>query len=355
MPIQIGNITVHLGPREQGAADDLLAPIVEFIGRATRRQNLMIAVQEIDNPAIADAIIAARLRGVTIDLVIEQSYLLATRKPADVASAYAPGGKYEINRALFNAILRSTTDVKVDFNPKIFHQKFMVLGNAVLTGSTNFTTTGVTKNLNHVVVVEDARVANAYKREFREIREGRFGKFSIGHDEHPREVPVSGVRVKPLFAPDHGPEMEIMKQILKAQNRIDFAAFTFAQSSGIDDALIAAHQRGVVVNGVLDRRQANQKWAAKPALENAGITVKVAGGRGSLGKVHHKLMVIDDQLTIFGSFNYTRPANQSNDENILIVGDLEETDAAARTAQSAIARACRKEIDRIITNFADPV
>ncbi|WP_299693907.1 phospholipase D-like domain-containing protein [uncultured Tateyamaria sp.] len=353
MPVQHGDVTVHLGPQEHGAADDLLKPIVDFIGRAKRRQTLMIAVQEIDNPDIADAIIAARLRGVTIDLVIEQSYLLAASKPGTVADAHTPGGKYEINRELFNAILRSTTDVKVDFNPKIFHQKFMVLGNTVLTGSTNFTTTGVTKNLNHVVVVENASVATAYKREFREIREGRFGKFSVAHGDRPKEVAVSGMRVKPLFAPDHGPEMEIMKQILKARERIDFAAFTFAQSSGIDDALIAAHQNGIKVTGVLDRRQGNQRWAAKLPLEEAGIAVKVAGGRGSLGKVHHKLMVIDDQLTIFGSFNYTRPANKSNDENILIVGDLEDTDAAARAAQGTIARACREEIDRIISNFAD--
>ena len=353
MPITQGNVTVYLGPQEQGAPDDLLAPIVEFIGRARPRQNLMIAVQEIDHPPIADAIIEARLRGVTIDLVIEQSYLLASRRPADLAATKTPGGKHEINRELFSAILRSTTDVKVDFNPKIFHQKFMIVGNSVLTGSTNFTTTGVTKNLNHVVVIDDAKVANAYKREFRDIRQGRFGKLSSGHGEAPREVEVSDMRVKPLFAPDHAPEMEIMKQILKAQKTVDFAAFTFAQSSGIDDALIAAHRNGIKIRGVLDRRQANQKWAAKNALTNAGIDIRIAGGTGSLGKLHHKLMVIDDELTIFGSFNYTAPANKLNDENIVIVGDIFEQNAASQAAQRAIAKASRAEIDRIIDDFAD--
>ena len=93
----------------------------------------------------------------------------------------------------------------------------MILGNSVLTGSTNFTTTGVTKNLNYVVIVDDAEVANAYKSEFAEIQLGDFGRNSIGRDEKPREARVSGMRVKPLFAPDHSPEMEIMKQILKAK------------------------------------------------------------------------------------------------------------------------------------------
>jgi len=352
MPVQVGDMTIYHGPIQHGGPDDLAQPILDFINSAKRRQNLMIAIQEIDHPPIAEAIIAARLRGVTIDLVLEQSYLLGSRKPDSVAASFDAGGRHEINRRLLAAILRSTTDVKLDFNPAIFHQKFMVLGNRVLTGSTNFTTTGVTKNLNHVVVLEDRGIANAYKREFRDIRAGLFGKFSSDHGKVPLEDDVSGVRVKPLFAPDHGPEMEIMKQILKARERVDFAVFTFAQSSGIDDALIAAHRNGIAINGVLDRRQANQVWAAKHTLVAAGIDIKIAGGTGGLGKVHHKLIVIDDQVTIFGSFNYTKPANKSNDENILVVGDAGETRPASQTKQATIARAARAEIDRIVTEYA---
>jgi phosphatidylserine/phosphatidylglycerophosphate/cardiolipin synthase-like enzyme len=353
MPIKVGDIELYLGPKEQGGADSLIDPIIAFIKHAKKRQNLMIAVQEIDNRQIAEAIVDARLRGVNVDLVVEQSYLLGKTKPTNLTTAFMSGGAHEENRILFNAILRSTADVKIDFNPKIFHQKFMVLGNSVLTGSTNFTKTGVTKNLNHIITFNDAEVANAFKKEFSEIKNGRFGRQSIDRDEVPREAMVSTIRVKPLFAPDHAPEMEIMKQILKAKQRIDFAAFTFAQSSGIDDALIAAHDRGVEVHGVLDRRQGNQKWAAKKTLSEAGINIKLAGGRGTLGKLHHKLMVIDDQLSIFGSFNYTRPANRSNDENIVIVGNLDETRAAQKKKQGQIAAPARKEIHRIIDTFCE--
>ena len=35
--------------------------------------------------------------------------------------------------------------------------------------------------------------------------------------------------------------------------------------------------------------------------------------------VHHKLLVLDDQVAIGGSFNYTGPANQYNDENLFII------------------------------------
>lgn len=349
MSITRGDITVYFGPKEQDGPDSLLDAIVDFIDSAKRRQKLMIAVQEVDNEDIAKAIVRARTRGVTVDVVIEQSYLLNKKIPDD---PFVAGGASEVNRRLQDAMLRATVDIKSDFNSNIFHQKFMVLGNSVLTGSTNFTKTGVTKNLNHVVVVHDAQVANAYKAEFREIQRGNFGRHSIDLEEKPREARVSGIRVKPLFAPDHSPEMEIMKQILKAQHRVDFAVFTFAQSSGIDDALIAAHLNGIQVRGVLDSKMSNQKWAAKKPLVDAGVTIDVAGGVGSLGKVHHKLMTIDDQVSIFGSFNYTGPANLTNDENILVVGDMDEPKATIRNKQEAIATAAREEIDRIRADFA---
>jgi phosphatidylserine/phosphatidylglycerophosphate/cardiolipin synthase-like enzyme len=70
-------------------------------------------------------------------------------------------------------------------------------------------------------------------------------------------------------------------------------------------------------------------------------------------KVHHKLMVIDRRLTIIGSFNYTGPANTLNDENIIVIGDLEETSPAAEAAQRHVADHAATEIDRIITDLAE--
>ncbi|MGL1935344.1 MAG: phospholipase D-like domain-containing protein [Fibrobacterales bacterium] len=51
------------------------------------------------------------------------------------------------------------------------------------------------------------------------------------------------------------------------------------------------------------------------------ISISLIGNKGGLGKLHHKLMVLDDAVAIFGSFNYTELANRTNDENIVIVGD----------------------------------
>lgn len=350
MPIRHEGVTLHLGPDTVGAPDDLEAAIIDFIDGAERE--LRVAVQEIDHPPIAKAILRAKRRGVRLmDVVLEADYLREARAPA----AGAQGSRH-INRMLANDMLREAIDVKADFNPHIFHQKFIVRdGEAVLTGSTNFTTTGVTQNLNHVVVIEERETAQEYRREFLEISRGVFGRWSDAHGPAPKEPRVGGLRVKPLFAPEHAPEMEIMKLMAKARSRVDFAIFTFAQSSGIDDQMIATAARGVKVRGVLDGKQANQTWAATKGLHAAGVELHLPKRRRSgIRKVHHKLMVIDGEVVVTGSFNYTGPANAVNDENILIIGEVDDPDPAGRAAQMRFGAAALGEIERMIHDHCEP-
>ena len=39
------------------------------------------------------------------------------------------------------------------------------------------------------------------------------------------------------------------------------------------------------------------------------------------GNLHHKLIVLDDEAAIGGSFKYTWPANEYNDDNLFLVGN----------------------------------
>ena len=182
------------------------------------------------------------------------------------------------------------------------------------------------------------------------IWNGTFGTRRKRHDDSPRNCRVSGVRVRAIFGPDHTPELEMMKQILKAQQRVDFAIFTFSDSSGIDDAMIARARGGLPIRGAFDRMQGNQAWAASHKLRDAGVDIHFTTRGNNLGKLHHKLMVIDDRVIVCGSFNYTGPANRLNDENILVIGDLEENNPQNDLAQTTLAREVRREIDRIIVN-----
>jgi phosphatidylserine/phosphatidylglycerophosphate/cardiolipin synthase-like enzyme len=363
--VRVGGLELLLGPSGLGGPDDLDAAIRDFLDGA--RHELLIAVQELDSEPIARAVVAARARGVRVRVILEGDYLREERPAAD---PWAPGGATEANRTIHAALLRSGIDVITDLNPALFHQKFVVrdLGEssaAVLTGSANFTATDTGtnpvaegrdggNNLNAVLVLHGAAAAGQFAREFDRMRAGTFGELRERHEPRPREFTLGRVRVKPLFAPRHGPEMEIMKQMLKARERIDFAMFTFAQSSGIDDTMIRLTP-GVAIRGVLDRGQGSQRWASTGVLRRAGVElVRNRPGTG-VRKVHHKLMVVDERLLILGSLNYTEPATILNDENIVVLGDLEEGSAQAEEAQRELAGFALAEIDRIVTDLGEPV
>lgn len=366
MPITLGGVDFYAGPTTLGGPDDLAAVVVDFIGDA--QSTLSIAVQEIDSRPIADAILAARARGVRVRVILEGDYLVEPKPQPD---PWAPAGDHEENRVIHAALLRAGVDVITDLNPAIFHQKFVVRDEAgsrcaVLTGSTNFTltdtgantaTTGdvVGNNLNHVVVLHSRTAAGQYLEEFNRLRTGTFGELHERHESRPVEFRLGYMRVKPLFAPRHGPEMEIMKQMLKAAARIDFAMFTFSQSSGIDDTMFRLVDSHTVIRGVLDHAQGVQAWAATGPLAAAGVQLFTNRAGTGVRKVHHKLMVIDERLVIIGSFNYTEPATLLNDENIIVIGDLEEDDPVAEANQRLLAGYALAEIDRIIADLCDPV
>lgn len=377
-----GKIEAYVGPRELGAADDLEEVIVDFIAGA--RTSLDIAVQELDSEPVAQAILDARWRGVAVTMFLEQDYLrspLKSKEGIPVPPSPKPGETAEqalrrvqwgpdesglaVNRRILSALLHADVQVRGDFNPKIFHQKFILRdyrngrvtkpGNpALLTGSTNFTITGTHQNLNHVVVFNDARVCRQYELEFEQLSLGRFGRQI--HGGVPSLFNVKGVPTKVLFAPVHTPELEIMKQMLKGAKEIYFAIFTFSGSSGIDDTMLSLARGGVTIRGVVDRGQAAHGWAAPKTMTDPNIKLYQPTKASGIRKVHHKLMVIDERVVIAGSFNYTAPANDYNDENIFVLGSVAPethgiTVAAAPTDD--LARHMKAEIVRIISNLSE--
>ena len=381
-----GKIECFVGPIDLGGPDDLELTIVDFIKGAGK--SLDIAVQEIDSRPIAEAILEAALGGVRIRMFLEQDYLQAAKTPTVKPKSgetqeqarqrtwwqeRRKGQSSKTNRDILAAFLRCGIDVKADLNPDIFHQKFIIRDHgpgggksrALLTGSTNFTNTGVHNNLNHVIIFHDARICEAYGREFEEIRQGTFGRLRSRDEPESKVVNLNGVPVRILFAPDHSPELEIIKQMLKCEQRLDFAIFTFSGSSGIDDALGILRSADRQIRGVLDPSQGRQYWAATKWLHHRGIDVFMpdrAKFPNRFGKLHHKLMVVDSAIVIAGSMNYTAQANLYNDENIFVLGspyDLPKSKGGPVDHQAcqAIAEFFRTEIDRIIAKsdrYAEP-
>lgn len=96
-------------------------------------------------------------------------------------------------------------------------------------------------------------------------------------------------------------EAAILEFIAQAQNSLDVAVQEL-KSREVARALVQARATGGTgtgIRGVFDAGQGNQHWAGSKGLAAAGVEVHLA----KLGKLHHKLMVLDDRAIIVGSFN----------------------------------------------------
>lgn len=108
-----------------------------------------------------------------------------------------------------------------------------------------------------------------------------------------------------------------MQTIGKAKATILVQAYSFT-SAPIAEALKKAHDRGVKVEAILDKSQRGEKYTGATYLKNAGIPVAIDAAHAI---AHNKVMVIDGETVITGSFNFTKAAEERNAENVLIVKD----------------------------------
>ena len=119
------------------------------------------------------------------------------------------------------------------------------------------------------------------------------------------------------FSPKGGAAEAIIVTLAKAKDTILVQAYSFT-SAPLAKALLEAHGRGVNVQVVLDKSQRTEKYSSADFLAHAGIPVKIDGAHAI---AHNKVMVIDDDTVITGSFNFTRAPEQQNAENLPIVHD----------------------------------
>ena len=114
----------------------------------------------------------------------------------------------------------------------------------------------------------------------------------------------------------------VVSEIANAKQQILVQAYSFT-SVAILAALKAAHGRGVDVEVIVDKSSARQstsgsRYSAATYLTNAGIPVWVDT---KVAIAHNKVMVIDGQRVITGSFNFTASAQSRNAENLLVIED----------------------------------
>ncbi len=70
------------------------------------------------------------------------------------------------------------------------------------------------------------------------------------------------------------------------------------------------------MQAVLDKSQRTEKYSSADFLVNMGIPVRIDAQHAI---AHNKVMVIDGQTLITGSFNFTKAAEENNAENLLVI------------------------------------
>jgi phosphatidylserine/phosphatidylglycerophosphate/cardiolipin synthase-like enzyme len=119
------------------------------------------------------------------------------------------------------------------------------------------------------------------------------------------------------------PEGSALKLVLSttgnAKESIRLMAYSFT-SPDVVKSLLDAHRRGVDVRVVVDQN-GNKSKASKAALNllvNAGIPTRTISRYKIM---HDKVLIVDNKTTETGSFNYSRAADRSNSENVIVIRD----------------------------------
>lgn len=130
-----------------------------------------------------------------------------------------------------------------------------------------------------------------------------------------RQAPDEIIQV--CFSPGGNCTKFVEETIAKAKKTILVQAYFFT-SLPIANALIKAHQQGVVVHVLIDRSQVKYPYTKAYYMAKKGISVSVDKISGI---AHNKVMIIDDNYVLTGSFNWTRAAEHCNAENLLLIKD----------------------------------
>jgi phosphatidylserine/phosphatidylglycerophosphate/cardiolipin synthase-like enzyme len=274
-----------------GGLDARLAAAIE-----QAQKSVDVAAYDLDLTTVADALIAAQQRDVQVRLVTDTD---------------------NVDERAVRNMKRAGIPVVDDDRGALMHNKFVVIDeSAVWTGSWNLTDNGTYRNNNNVVALQSLRLAENYRAEFEEMFErGEFGADSPADTPHPR-LKIGGVEVENFFAPEDDIADRLIPLLESAQSSIRFLAFSFTHDE-IAQAMRDQAKAGVTIQGVFEDRQANNEYSEYSKLKQVnGIEVRLDGNPYIM---HHKVIIIDDEIVVFGSYNFSASADERNDENILII------------------------------------
>ncbi len=261
--------------------------IIEDIKKANKSINIMI--YNWTNKYLKDAIIYAKNKGIKVKIYTDDQ---------------------EINNPIYKQLIDSGIEVSSDQDSDaIMHNKVLIVDdNIVWSGSGNWTVYSFYRNFENYIKIVSKDINQIYQDKFDNLYQNSSKRSKSYKDEN----------IEIYFSPEHNIEDILINNIQKATKSIKVMVFSFTNSL-ISKSLIDAKNRGVDVKIIIDDKQHKyQKYSKYDQLLSSSIEIKLDSDKQ---KMHNKVIILDDNIVITGSYNYTNKANDTNDENIVVIKD----------------------------------
>ncbi|KOC68726.1 Mitochondrial cardiolipin hydrolase [Habropoda laboriosa] len=107
---------------------------------------------------------------------------------------------------------------------------------------------------------------------------------------------------------------EVESYINRAERSLDVCMYILSCQL-LSNAIVNAHKRGVFVRIIMDRHMASNESAQTALFYNNGVPIRLK----DLGVLmHHKFAIVDNDIVITGSMNWTMSGFFGNFENLLV-------------------------------------
>lgn len=124
----------------------------------------------------------------------------------------------------------------------------------------------------------------------------------------------------------HGPTSlrTLVYTLTEADRTLDVCVYMITCDT-LGNALLSTHHRGRAIRVITEAEGADTPGSQIGRLRKAGIQVRVNNHSSYL--MHHKFALVDREVLISGSFNWTRQAITGNHENLLLTAEPDVVDS----------------------------
>ena len=210
----------------------------------------------------------------------------------------------------------------------IMHNKFIIVdanstnNSWIMGGSTNWTNpSNLFNDYNNIIFIQDKSIAQAYTTEFNEMWGGVFG--SNKEDNTPHLFNVNGTDVEVYFSPSDQTTSHILQFIHNVDYSLEFGLLSFTRDDIGSSIIDKEGEFGVNIRGIIEMQ--NGTGSEYDNLINGGVNVR--SHMGVTHSFHHKYAIADvgvsasDPTVLTGSHNWSSNAENSSDENTIIIHD----------------------------------